>query len=84
MRALEKNIKGFNLLELLIVIVIMGFVSAVAYPNLSGWSKERKARGAAIKIKSLIEKNVIESSATKKRQFPRFLMNCSTGHFCNS
>ena len=56
MQALEKNIKGFNLLELLIVIVIMGFVSAVAYPNLSGWSKERKARGAAIKIKSLIEK----------------------------
>ena len=56
MQALVKNIKGFNLLELLIVIVIMGFVSAVAYPNLSGWSKERKARGAAIKIKSLIEK----------------------------
>ena len=56
MRALEKNIKGFNLLELLIVIVIMSFISAVAYPNLSGWSKERKARGAAIKIKSLMEK----------------------------
>ena len=56
MRALEKNIKGFNLLEVLIVIVIIGFVSAVAYPNLSSWSKERKARGAAIKIKSLIEK----------------------------
>ena len=56
MRALEKNIKGFNLLEVLIVIVIIGFVSAVAYPNLSGWSKERKARGAAIKIKSLMEK----------------------------
>ena len=56
MRALEKNIKGFNLLEVLIVIVMIGFVSAVAYPNLSGWSKERKARGAAIKIKSLMEK----------------------------
>ena len=56
MRALEKNIKGFNLLELLIVIVIMSFISAVAYPNLSDWSKERKARGAAIKIKSLMEK----------------------------
>ena len=54
MRALEKNIKGFNLLEVLIVIVIIGFVSAVAYPNLSSWSKERKARGAAIKIKSLM------------------------------
>ena len=56
MQVLEKNIKGFNLLEVLIVIVIIGFISAVAYPNLSGWSKERKARGAAIKIKSLIEK----------------------------
>ena len=56
MQALEKNIKGFNLLEVLIVIVIIGFVSAVAYPNLSSWSKERKARGAAIKIKSLMEK----------------------------
>ena len=56
MQAQEKNIKGFNLLEVLIVIVIIGFVSAVAYPNLSSWSKERKARGAAIKIKSLMEK----------------------------
>ena len=56
MQVLEKNIKGFNLLEVLIVIVIIGFVSAVAYPNLSSWSKERKARGAAIKIKSLMEK----------------------------
>ena len=43
MQVLEKNIKGFNLLEVLIVIVIIGFVSAVAYPNLSSWSKERKA-----------------------------------------
>tara|TARA_B100000029_G_scaffold364977_1_gene358243 strand:+ start:117 stop:860 length:744 start_codon:yes stop_codon:yes gene_type:complete len=56
MRAQEKNIKGFNLLEVLIVIVIIGFVSAVAYPNLNNWSKERKGRGAAIKIKSLMEK----------------------------
>ena len=56
MQVQEKNIKGFNLLEVLIVIVIIGFVSAVAYPNLSNWSKERKGRGAAIKIKSLMEK----------------------------
>ena len=56
MQAQVKNIKGFNLLEVLIVIVIIGFVSAVAYPNLTNWSKERKGRGAAIKIKSLMEK----------------------------
>ena len=56
MQAQVKNIKGFNLLEVLIVIVIIGFVSAVAYPNLTNWSKERKGRVAAIKIKSLMEK----------------------------
>ena len=53
MRALEKNIKGFNLIELLIVIVIISVVSAAAYPNFSSWRKERELRGAAEEIKNL-------------------------------
>ena len=53
MRAQEKNIKGFNILELLVVIVIISVISAVAYPNFSSWKKEREARGAALKIKNL-------------------------------
>jgi len=53
MRALEKNIKGFNIIELLIVIVIISVVSAAAYPNFSSWRKERALRGAAEEIKNL-------------------------------
>ena len=53
MQVLEKNIKGFNLIELLIVITIISVISAVAYPNFSSWKKAREVRGAAVKIKSL-------------------------------
>ncbi len=51
----EKNIKGFNILELLVVVVIIGIISALAYPNFSDWRKERKARASTIKVKNLIQ-----------------------------
>ena len=55
MQALAKNIKGFNIIELLIVIVIVGIISAVAYPNFNEWRKEREVRGATVKIKNAIQ-----------------------------
>ena len=55
MRALVKNIKGFNLIELLVVIAIIGIISAVGYPNFTAWSKEREVRLAVEKINSLIK-----------------------------
>ncbi len=54
MRVLEKNnIRGFNLLELLVVIVIISIISAGAYPSFSSWKKEREVRVAATKIRNL-------------------------------
>ena len=55
MQVLEKNIKGFNLLELIVVLVIVGVISAVAYPNFSEWRKEREVRQGLAKIQSLIK-----------------------------
>ena len=63
MRALEKNIKGFSFLEIIVVIAIISIVSAVAYPNFNGWRKERIIRSAAIKIKTSI--NNINSQLQK-------------------
>tara|TARA_Y100000385_G_scaffold224343_1_gene234577 strand:+ start:99 stop:830 length:732 start_codon:yes stop_codon:yes gene_type:complete len=51
----DEKIKGFNVLELLIVIAIIGVLSAVAYPNFSEWRKDRETRNSVVKIKSLIE-----------------------------
>ncbi len=53
MRAQEKSIKGFTILELIVVIVIIGVISAAAYPSFSSWRKEREVRGAAVEIKNL-------------------------------
>ncbi len=55
MRVRDEKIKGFNVLELLIVIAIIGVLSAVAYPNFSDWQKDRETRSDVVKIKSLIE-----------------------------
>ena len=49
----EKNIKGFSLLELLLVIAIVGIISAVAYPNFSDWKKDREARVVTEKVANL-------------------------------
>ena len=55
MRVQDEKTKGFNLLELIIVIVIIGVISAVGYPNFSEWRKDRLVRSEVIKIRSLIE-----------------------------
>ena len=55
MRVQDEKIKGFNVLELIVVIAIIGVLSAVAYPNFSDWRKDRETRNSVVKIKSLIE-----------------------------
>ena len=50
----DQNIKGFSLLELIVVIVIVGVISAVAYPNFSSWKQEREVRAATEKVANMI------------------------------
>ena len=53
MRAQEKTIKGFTIFEVLIVMVLIGIVSGLAYPNFSQWRKDRAVKNSAIKIRGL-------------------------------
>tara|TARA_B100001123_G_C15258873_1_gene1005789 strand:+ start:575 stop:1345 length:771 start_codon:yes stop_codon:yes gene_type:complete len=53
MRAPVKKIKGFTVFEVLIVMVLVGIVSGLAYPNFSEWRKDRAVKNSAIKIRGL-------------------------------
>jgi len=51
---LKQDIKGFTILELLVVITIVAVVSAIGYPNFMEWRKDREVRAAAEKVASML------------------------------
>ena len=50
----DQNIKGFTILELLVVITIVAVISAVGYPNFMDWRKDRVVRAAAEKVATML------------------------------
>ena len=54
MRALVKKTKGFTIFEVLIVLVLVGIISGIAYPNFSQWRKDREVRAAAEKVATML------------------------------
>ena len=50
----KQDIRGFTILELLVVITIVAIVSAVGYPNFMEWSEDRKVRKASEQIASML------------------------------
>jgi len=50
----DQNIKGFTLLEIIVVVAIIAIVSAAGYPSFSKWSKDRAVRNAADKVTTML------------------------------
>ena len=46
----KKIAKGFTIIELLVVLVVLGVFSAVAYPNISKWITDREVRSETYKF----------------------------------
>ena len=63
----NQDIKGFTILELLVVVVIVVVISAVGYPKFNDWKKEREVRVAAVSVVSMINGIVSQS---KRGSFP--------------
>jgi prepilin-type N-terminal cleavage/methylation domain-containing protein len=54
--------KGFTIIELLVVLVVIGIFSTFAYPNITSWITDREVRGETYKFVAEIEK--MKSKAT--------------------
>ena len=61
------NIKGFTLIELMIVIAIIGALSVAGIPNYIEWSKDRKVRKVNEQIAGLITRL---NTQTQRGVFP--------------
>ena len=55
MQMQRKKIKGFSLIELVVVIAIIGIISTLGFEPFQKWRKDRIARAAAVKVSGLIQ-----------------------------
>ena len=55
MQTQQKKIKGFTLLELLVVVVIIGSISAIGFLPFKNWRSDRLARAGAVAVSSVIQ-----------------------------
>ena len=61
----KKIAKGFTILELLVVLVVLGVFSAVAYPNISNWITDRNVKKEVYETVTFIKERKSEVTSGK-------------------
>ena len=56
----QRGNKAFTIIELLVVIVLIGIFSAIAYPNVSSWIADREVRKEVYDVVNLINERKSE------------------------
>ena len=64
MEVSQKKIKGFTLLELMVVLAIVSVVSAIGFPNFNSWRSEREVRVAAVNLSNLFTEVYSQSQSS--------------------
>ena len=76
----DRGIKGFTLLELLVVLALIGIVSAIGAPNFSKWKKSREVRVGVEKIFGMMN-NVITQTQRGHYSYVQIEANFATTPF---
>ena len=63
----KQNIKGFTLLELLVIIAIIGVVAGLRFPRFEKWSMDRLVRTQAEKVASILS---VASTQVERGSYP--------------
>ena len=74
----NQDIKGFTILELLVVVVIVVVISAVGYPKFNDWKKDREVRVAAANIVSMMN-GIVSQSKRGSFSFVGFFVTADAG-----
>ena len=54
MQSTPKKINGFTILEVIIVLTLVGIISAIGIPNFNSWNKDRIVRAEAERVRDIV------------------------------